>query len=71
MSERPEEQAAPPNGTITVAAIGDLHVVETDEHRYRVVVTAVAGEQLGCLIAAVLVGLRERERPPEVQGSSS
>lgn len=35
MSERPEEQAAPPNGTITVAAIGDLHVVETDEHRYR------------------------------------
>ena len=36
MNERPEESAdAVPNGTITVAAIGDLHVVETDEHRYR------------------------------------
>jgi len=35
MSERPEDEAAPPNGTITVAAIGDLHVVESDEHRYR------------------------------------
>jgi Icc-related predicted phosphoesterase len=36
MSERPEEPAeGAPNGTITVAAIGDLHVVETDEHRYR------------------------------------
>lgn len=31
MSERPE---TPPK-TITLAAIGDLHVVETDEHRYR------------------------------------
>ncbi|MDB5668242.1 MAG: hypothetical protein JWL74_1192 [Alphaproteobacteria bacterium] len=35
MSERPEDGAPPPNGRITVAAIGDLHVVETDEHRYR------------------------------------
>lgn len=35
MSERPDDEAAPPNGTITVAAIGDLHVVESDEHRYR------------------------------------
>ncbi|WP_166037197.1 metallophosphoesterase [Sphingosinicella sp. YJ22] len=34
MSERPEDAGAP-NGTTTVAAIGDLHVVETDEHRYR------------------------------------
>ena len=36
MSERPEDSPeGAPNGTITIAAIGDLHVVETDEHRYR------------------------------------
>ncbi len=36
MNAKPEDPVeGAPNGTITVAAIGDLHVVETDEHRYR------------------------------------
>ena len=33
MNERSETK--PRNGTITLAAIGDLHVTEASEHRYR------------------------------------
>ena len=35
MNERNEEEEGAPNGTITLAAIGDLHVTEASEHRYR------------------------------------
>ena len=37
MNERSEAESAADTakGTITLAAIGDLHVVESDEHRYR------------------------------------